>query len=74
MSKTGIAQALGVSRSTLNGLLAERQAVTPVLAIRLAAVFGTSAASRLNMQTAHDLWKAEREVDVSQLTPIRKAG
>ena len=34
-------------------LLAEKQPVTPVMAVRLGAVFETSAASWLRMQTAH---------------------
>jgi plasmid maintenance system antidote protein VapI len=40
----------------------------------LGAVFETSAASWLRMQTAYDLWHAEREVDISKLHPLPKAG
>lgn len=43
------------------------------MAVRLAAVFDTTAASWLNMQTAYDLWHAEREVDTPQLTSLKEA-
>ena len=44
------------------------------MAVRLGDVFDTSAASWLRMQTAYDLWHAEREVDTSKLQPLPKAG
>ena len=71
--KTEIAKLLGVSRQTLYDILAEKQPVTSAMAVRLGVVFETSAASRLHMQSAYDLWHAEREVDVSKLHPLRKA-
>jgi addiction module HigA family antidote len=73
-SKVHIAAALGISRQTLYDILAERQPVTPAMAVRLGAVFGTSAASWFWMQAAYDLWHAEREVDTSKLQPLPKAG
>ena len=72
-SKVQIAAALGVSRQTLYDILAEKQPVTPGMAVRLGAVFDTSAASWLRMQTAYDLWHAERDVDISKLQPLPKA-
>ena len=44
------------------------------MAVRLGKVFDTSAASWLRMQTAYDLWHAEREIDTSKLQPLPKAG
>jgi addiction module HigA family antidote len=73
VSKVDIAAALGVSRQTLYDILAEKQPVTPAMAVRLGAAFETSAASWLRMQTAYDLWHAEREVDTSKLHPLPKA-
>jgi addiction module HigA family antidote len=72
-SKVEIASALGISRQSLYDLLAEKQPVTPPMAVRLGKVFDTSAASWLRMQTAYDLWHAEREVDTSKLQPLPKA-
>ncbi len=74
VSKVQIAEALGVSRQTLYDILAERQPVTPAMAVRLGAVLKTSAASWLRMQTAYDLWHAERDVDTSKLRPLAQAG
>jgi addiction module HigA family antidote len=68
--KVEIAAALGISRQSLYDILAERQPVTPATAVRLGAVFGTSAASWLRMQTAYDLWHAEREIDTSKLRQL----
>jgi addiction module HigA family antidote len=44
------------------------------MAVRLGAVFETSAASWLNMQAAYDLWHAKHEVDTSKLKPLKLAG
>ena len=72
VSKVDIAAALGISRQTLYDILAERQPVTPSTAVRLGVVFETSPASWLHMQTAYDLWHAEREIDTSELRPLPK--
>ncbi len=73
-SKVEIAGALGISRQSLYDILAEKQPVTPAMAVRLGKVFETSAASWLTMQAAYDLWHAEREVDTSKLQPLAKVG
>ena len=67
MTKIEIAEALGISRQTLYDILAEKQPVTPQMAVRLGAVFDTSAASWLTMQNAYDLWHAMRQIDASGL-------
>ena len=72
-SKTEVARALGVSRQSLYDLLAEKQPVTPSMAVRLGGVFETTAASWLNMQTAYDLWHAERTIDMSKIKPLKLA-
>ena len=53
--KTAIARALGVSRTTLHDLIAERQPVTANMALRLGKLTGTTPESWLRMQTAFDL-------------------
>jgi antitoxin HigA-1 len=58
----------------LYDILAEKQPVTPAMAVRLGKALDTSATSWLRMQTAYDLWHAEREVDTSKLRPLPKAG
>jgi addiction module HigA family antidote len=71
--KAELARALGISRQSLYDILAERQPVTPAMAVRLGTVFETTAASWLNMQTAFDLWHALREVDTSKMKPLKLA-
>ncbi|MEI9901327.1 MAG: hypothetical protein WDN31_15625 [Hyphomicrobium sp.] len=43
------------------------------MAVRLGAVFETTAASWLNMQTSYDLWHAERAIDTSKMKPLNLA-
>ena len=73
LPKTAVAAALGVSRQTLHDILTERQPVTPVMAVRLAAVFETTPQSWLAMQSAHDLWNAARQIDTTAMPKLRAA-
>jgi antitoxin HigA-1 len=73
LSKSAIAQALGISRQTLYDVLGERQPVTPNIAVRLGTYFGNGATLWLNMQTAYDLWHAKRDVDVSKIKRLEAA-
>ena len=73
VGKAEVARALGISRQSLYDILAEKQPVTPAMAVRLGAVFGSSAASWLNMQSAYDLWHAERSVDTSKMKSLNLA-
>lgn len=54
-SKTEVARLLGVSRQTLHDILAERQPVTPRMALLIGKLTGTSADSWARMQSAYDL-------------------
>ena len=56
-----LASALGVSRQTVNELLRERRAVTPIMALRLSRLFGNSPEFWLNAQHAKDLWESEQQ-------------
>ena len=67
ISQREIARRLGVSPTAFNRLAKCETAVTPNMAIRLEKVLGGSAQSWLNMQTAYDLWQAEKEIDQKQL-------
>lgn len=71
--KAELARTLGISRQSLYDILSEKQPVTPTMAVRLGAVFETTAASWLNMQTAYALWHARREVDTSKMKPLKLA-
>ena len=72
-SKSEIARLLGISRQTLYDILEARQPVTPQMAVRLGKLCGNGPQLWLNMQIAHDLWEAERKVDVSAIPTLKVA-
>jgi antitoxin HigA-1 len=63
------ARQLGVSRQMLHSILAERSAVSPEMAVRLGRFCGNGASVWLRMQTAHDLWHAERKARRTAANP-----
>lgn len=73
LSVAGLAEALGVSRQTVNELLRERRALSPDMAIRLSRLFGNTAEFWLNAQRAVDLWEAARKLQgtVKRIRPLR---
>ncbi len=75
MSATSFAAALGVSRQTVNELLNERRAVTPVMALSLSRLFGNTPEFWLNAQAAVDLWEARRssKAKLSRIRPLTAA-
>jgi addiction module HigA family antidote len=58
LTVTGLAEAIGVSRQSVNELLRERRAVSPEMALRLSRLFGNGPEFWLNAQRAVDLWEA----------------
>ena len=70
MSKTAVAEALGVSRQTLYAILNEQQPVSAELAVR----FGNGAGFWANLQRSHDLAVAERTVDVTGTPTLSARG
>lgn len=52
---TDAAAALGVTRTTLSELVNEKRGISPEMAVRLAKVFGGSAATWLAQQAQYDL-------------------
>lgn len=75
LTVSGLANALGVSRQTVNELVRERRALSPEMALRLSALFGNSAEFWLNLQRAVDLWDAAAavEADVRRIKPLTVA-
>lgn len=65
LSKTAIADALGISRQHLYDILRERKPVSAEVAVRLGAAFGDGPDVWLRMQAAYDAWNASRKVGVS---------
>ncbi len=75
LNVSGLAEAIGVSRQSVNELLRERRAVSPEMALRLSRLFGNSAEFWLNAQRAVDLWKAQKAIrgDVRRIRPLSAA-
>lgn len=75
LTVSSLAEAIGVSRQSLNELLRERRRVSPEMALRLARLFGNSPEFWLNAQRAVDLWDAARaiEKDVARIRPLSAA-
>ena len=75
LTTTSLANALGVSRQTINELLRERRAITPVMALRLSRLFGNSPEFWLNVQHARDLWESEQrfQKELKQIHPLNAA-
>ena len=75
LTVTSLAEAVGVSRQSINELLRSRRAVSPEMALRLSRLFGNAPESWLNAQRALDLWDASRAVkdEVARIRPFRVA-
>ena len=70
-----LADALGVSRQTINEILRERRSVTPIMALRLSRLFGNSPEFWLNAQNARDIWDSEHHFkkELKQIHPLNAA-
>jgi len=75
LTVAGLAEAVGVSRQSINELLRERRSVSPEMALRLARLFGNSPEFWLNAQQAVDLWDAAQAIrnDVARIRPLNAA-
>ncbi len=69
-----LAEAMGVSRKTVNELCTNRRAITADTALMLATVFGNTADFWLNLQQRNELWKAlntpKRRARIEKARPI----
>jgi len=75
LTVAGLAEALGVSRQSINELLRGRRAVSPAMALRLSRLFGNTPEFWLNAQRAVDLWDAAQAIqaEVERIKPLRVA-
>lgn len=75
LTTASMAAALRVSRQTVNELLRERRAITPIMALRLSRLFANSPDFWLNAQHSRDLWKTEQlyNKELSQIHPLNAA-
>ncbi len=73
LTTKSLAEALGVSRQTVNELLRERRAVTPAMALRLSKLFGNTPDFWLNAQRTVELWEAQKNHwrEVERIQPLK---
>jgi antitoxin HigA-1 len=75
ITQDSLAEAMGVSRFTVNQIINGRRAVTADTALRLARVLSTTPDLWLNLQRDVDLWRARRAkaTEIDNLPVLRKA-
>jgi addiction module HigA family antidote len=75
LSVSKLAEAIGVSRQSINELLRERRGLSPEMALRLSRLFGNSPEFWLNAQRAEDLWEASQELknEMAGIQPLDAA-
>ena len=75
LSVTGLAEAAGVSRQSINELLRGRWAVSPEMALRLSRLFRNAPEFWMNAQRSVDLWDAMQTLkgEVARIKPLRVA-
>jgi addiction module HigA family antidote len=73
LTQDRLAGLLGVSRRTINEIVAEKRSLSADMAHRLARLFNTTPELWLGLQQDVDLWKAAstREADYRKIRPLR---
>ncbi|WP_241647637.1 MULTISPECIES: HigA family addiction module antitoxin [Rosenbergiella] len=72
ISLRALARALAVSPSTIGRIIEGTASLTPNMAVRLAAVIGSTPEMWLKLQASHSLAQARQEVDISELIHLSK--
>lgn len=75
LTVASLASALGVSRQTINEILRQKRALTPIMALRLSRLFGNSPEFWLSAQYSRDLWESEQQhfEQLSNIAPLNAA-
>ena len=73
LSANALALALRVPSGRITDILAGKRAVTPETALRLGRYFATGPELWLNMQSAYDLAKTEKEIGAKVLDEVKPA-
>lgn len=67
LSAHQIAAAIGVPPNRISDIAREKRSMTADTALRLGRFFGTTPQFWMNLQMAHDLSKAEAEIDLKSI-------
>jgi antitoxin HigA-1 len=75
LTVVSLAEALDVSRQTVNEILRERRSISPAMALMLSRLFGNSPEFWLNAQRTVDLWeeKKRQEKKLRRIQPLSAA-
>lgn len=75
LTTAALADGLKVSRQTINEILRERRAITPMMALRLSRLFATTPEFWLKAQNARDIWDSEQHYkeELEQIHPLDAA-
>jgi len=75
ISVVDAAAKLGVTRQTLHRIISRRnpRPVTPEMAVRLGKLCGNGPRLWMNLQTAYDLWHAQRHVNTRSIPTLQAA-
>jgi antitoxin HigA-1 len=68
-TKAEVARLLGISRQHLHDIMEEKKPISLEVAARAGKLFGGG--PWIRMQAAHDVWHAERNVDVSGIPTLK---
>lgn len=72
LSVTEAAKSLGITRKTLSALLNGRAGISSEMALRLSKVFGRTPEGWLKLQIQYDLWKTQKDLDLSLLKRMQR--
>lgn len=70
LTKVELAARLSIYRQHVYDLMNAPNPVSASVAVKLGTLFGNSGGIWLRMQTAHDLWIAERDTDISTIRKL----
>ncbi len=70
ISLRALSRALRVAPSTIGRVIAGKAVITPVMAVKLSHVLGSTPEMWMRLQDAYSLARARQEVDTQDLTPL----
>jgi len=72
LTTASLASALGVSRQSVNELIRERRAISPIMALKLSRLFRNSPEFWMKAQRTRDLWESEQQYqdELAQIKPL----
>ena len=69
---TDFAKKNGVTRKTISDIVNQKTGISPVMSLKLAKTFNTSAEFWLDMQTEYNLWRAKLTTNLDDVEVVYK--